>query len=211
MLHITALKTFAIGWQRYFLCPSSSEGNGTAIMKERQVLSGDDIRRALTRISHEILERHRGVDGLVLVGVRTRGIPLAHRIAKRIEEFEETRVAVGSLDVRPYRDDAPQRPRAEVKAPDKFPVDINGSKVLLVDDVLFTGRTARAALDALTDLGRPQQVQLVVLVDRGHRELPIRPDYVGKNIPTALTERVQVRLTEIDGKDEVVLDLDPPA
>ena len=173
-------------------------------MTEKEILSQDDIRRALTRIAHEILERHRGVDGLVLAGIRTRGLPLAHRIAGRIQEFEGPSIPVATLDVRPYRDDLPlrSRPRAE---PNGFLVDINGRKVVLVDDVLFTGRTARAALDALTDLGRPQQVHLAVLVDRGHRELPIRADYVGKNIPTSHGERVQVRLAEIDGKDEVVL------
>ena len=171
---------------------------------EKQILSRDDIRRALTRISHEIIERHQGVDGLVLVGIHTRGLPLARRIAEKIQEFERADVPLVSLDVQLYRDDVPLSSRLRVNQ-DSLPVAIDGSKVVLVDDVLFTGRTARAALDALTDLGRPRQVQLAVLVDRGHRELPIRADYVGKNIPTAHGERVQVRLTEIDGRDEVVL------
>ena len=180
--------------------PASSEFEGM----ERQILGEDDIRRALTRIAHEILERHRGVDGLVFAGIRTRGLPLARRIASSIEEFEGASVPVAPLDVTAYRDDVPSTTRHLVK-PAGFPVDVNGRKVVLVDDVLFNGRTARAALDALTDLGRPQLVQLAVLVDRGHRELPIKADYVGKNIPTAHGERVQVRLAEIDGVDEVVL------
>ena len=172
---------------------------------DKQILNEDDIRRALSRIAHEIIERHRGVDGLVLAGIHTRGLPLAHRIAGRIQEFEGPCVPVAALDVRPYRDDLPGGSRTRAAEPDGFPVDINDQKVVLVDDVLFAGRTARAALDALTDLGRPRQVQLAVLVDRGHRELPIRADYVGKNVPTAHGERVRVRLREIDGKDEVVL------
>ena len=171
---------------------------------DKQILTGDDIRRALARIAHEIIERHRGVDGLLLAGIPTRGLPLAQRIAQKIQEFEGADVPVAALDTRPYRDDVPQSSRVKLKVP-SFPVDINDKNVVLVDDVLFTGRTARAAMDALTDCGRPQQVQLAVLVDRGHRELPIRADYVGKNIPTAQGERVQVLLTEVDGKDEVVL------
>ena len=171
---------------------------------EKRILSEDDIRRALARIAHEILECHSGADGVVLAGIRTRGLPLACRIASRIQEYQGATVPVAVLDARPYRDDVPLKSRSQLK-PAEFPVDINGSTVVLVDDVLFTGRTARAALDALTDLGRPQRAQLAVLVDRGHRELPIRADYVGKNIPTAREERVQVRMTEIDGKDEVVL------
>ena len=175
---------------------------------ERQILAKDDIRRALNRIAHEIVERHRGVEGLVLAGICTRGRPLAHGIARKIHEFEGAAVPVAALDVRPYRDDVPATMRARGKEA-SFPVDINGSKLVLVDDVLFTGRTARAALDAVTDLGRPLSVQLAVLVDRGHRELPIRADYVGKNIPTSLGERVRVRLTETDGRDEVVLVREP--
>ena len=171
---------------------------------EKRILSGDDMGRAIARIAHEILERHSGTDGLVLAGIRTRGLPLAYRIARRIQEYGGRDVPVAGLDVRPYRDDSPMGSRARLKAAN-LAVDINGSNVVLTDDVLFTGRTARAALDALTDHGRPQRVQLAVLVDRGHRELPIRADYVGKNVPTARGERVQVRLTEIDGRDEVAL------
>ena len=171
---------------------------------EKQIMADDDIRRALTRIAHEILEHHKGVDGLVFAGMHTRGVPLAYRIAQSIHEFEETQVSVAALDIGLYRDDVPFRPRPLVKRT-SFPVDIEGIRVVLVDDVLFTGRSIRAALDALTDLGRPNQVQLAVLVDRGHRELPIRADYVGKNIPTSLDEEVQVRLMETDGLDEVTL------
>ncbi len=184
--------------------------DGHLKLVEKQILNKDDMRRALARIAHEILERNRGPDGLILAGIRTRGLPLARRIAARIQEYEGAEVAVAAMDTRPYRDDVPPSSRHRLE-PANFPEDFNGSRVVLVDDVLYTGRTARAALDALTDLGRPDRVQLAVLVDRGHRELPIRADYVGKNIPTSQGERVQVRLAEIDGKDEVVLTSRPEA
>ena len=171
---------------------------------ERQVLSAQDIQRAISRIAHEVLERNHGTDGLLLTGIRTRGLPLAQRLAQRIEEFEGCRVPVGVVDIGLYRDDVAFHASPAVQ-PTEMPETIDGKNVVLVDDVLFTGRSIRAALDALTDLGRPQTVQLGVLVDRGHRELPIRPDYVGKNIPTALQEEIQVRLAEIDGRDEVVI------
>lgn len=170
---------------------------------EKQVMSGDDIRRALTRIAHEILERNHGTEGLVFVGVHTRGVPLAQRIGGLVKQFENTDVPVATLDISLYRDDVSSR--RPVVRPTSLPGDINDRTVVLVDDVLYTGRSIRAALDALTDFGRPHVVQLAVLVDRGHRELPIRADYVGKNIPTARSEDVQVRLVEVDGKDEVVL------
>lgn len=173
-------------------------------MGEKQILSSDDIRRALTRIAHEIVERNRGVEELVLAGMHTRGVPLAHRIASAIEGFEGARIPVGTLDIGLYRDDLHARTRPVVHTTD-FPVTIDDKRVVLVDDVLFTGRSIRAALDALTDLGRPKQVQLAVLVDRGHRELPIRADYVGKNLPTSRNEEIQVRLRETDDQDEVVL------
>ena len=173
-------------------------------MPAKQVMSAQEIARAITRIAHEIVERNRGVQGLVLVGIHTRGAPLARRLAARIEEFEHRQVPVGGLDIGLYRDDLASRTRPVVRS-SEIPVNIDGSNVVLVDDVIFTGRTVRAALDALTDLGRPRLVQLAVLLDRGHRELPIRPDYVGKNVPTALKERVAVRLEEVDGCDEVVL------
>ena len=171
---------------------------------QKQLLGADDIRRALARLAHEVVERNGGVAALVLVGLRTRGIPIARRLQQRILEFEGVDVPLGALDITLYRDDVHQRaPRA--LSPTSIPVDISNKTVVLVDDVLFTGRTIRAALDALIDLGRPRAIQLVCLVDRGHRELPIRPDYVGKNIPTSRHEKVAVRLEEVDGVDEVVL------
>ena len=169
------------------------------------VLDADRISRSLTRIAHEIIERNRGTEQLVLVGMRTRGVPIATRLAEALEEFEGRPVPVGALDIGLYRDDLPQmelRPRIQ---PTDMPADIDGKRVVLVDDVLFTGRSIRAALDALTDFGRPSSIQLAVLIDRCHRELPIRADYVGKNIPTAQHEDVQVLLDEIDGTDEVRL------
>ncbi len=167
-------------------------------------MSGPEIRRAITRIAHEIVERNRELDELVLAGIHTRGVPLARRLAEQIQEFEGRAIPVGTLDIGLYRDDLASRSRPVVRS-SQIPGDINGRNVVLVDDVIFTGRTVRAAMDALTDLGRPRLVQLAVLLDRGHRELPIRPDYVGKNVPTALREKVQVRLEEVDGCDEVVI------
>lgn len=171
----------------------------------RTVLDARDIARALTRISHELLERNRGASDLVLLGLHTRGVPLARRIAERISDVEGIDVAVGELDVTMYRDDLrsqPTRPTHRTEIPG---AGIDGKVVVLVDDVLFSGRTIRAALDALRDLGRPNYIQLAVLVDRGHRQLPIRADYVGKNIPTARAEDVTVLLSEIDGQDAVTL------
>jgi pyrimidine operon attenuation protein / uracil phosphoribosyltransferase len=165
------------------------------------VFDAGDLRRAHTRIAHEIVERNHGADDLVLVGLYTRGPAIARRLAAAIEEFEGREVPVGSLDVAFYRDDIGLRAVTPVGATE-IPVDIGGRVVVLVDDVLFTGRTVRAAMDALTELGRPRAVQLAVLIDRGHRELPIRPDYVGKNLPTGRNEDVRVRLAEIDGGDD---------
>ena len=170
----------------------------------KKLLGADDIRRAVARLAHEVVERNEGVESLVLVGLRTRGIPLARRVQQRILEFEGAEVPLGELDITLYRDDVHQRaPRS--LSPTQIPVDISNKTVILVDDVLFTGRTIRAALDALIDLGRPRAIQLLCLVDRGHRELPIRPDYVGKNVPTSRHEKIAVRLEEVDGVDEVVL------
>jgi pyrimidine operon attenuation protein / uracil phosphoribosyltransferase len=169
----------------------------------RAVLDAGEIRRALTRIAHEVLERNKGADDLVLVGIPTRGVPLARRLARRLEEIENRPVPLAELDVTMYRDDLrsqPVRTPAATTIPDG---GIDDKVVVLVDDVLFSGRTIRAALDALNDLGRPRAVRLAVLVDRGHRELPIRADHVGKNLPTSLAERVRVRLTDVDGVDEV--------
>jgi pyrimidine operon attenuation protein/uracil phosphoribosyltransferase len=171
---------------------------------EKQLLNADDIRRAVARLAHEVVERNEGVQSLVLVGLRTRGIPLARRVQQRILEFEGETAPLGELDITLYRDDVHQRaPRT--LSPTSIPVDIADKTVVLIDDVLYTGRTIRAALDALIDLGRPRAIQLLCLVDRGHRELPIRPDFIGKNVPTSRHEKVAVRLEEVDGVDEVVL------
>lgn len=171
----------------------------------RAVLEGPDIHRALTRIAHEILERTKGADGVVLLGIPTRGATLAARLAERIEQFEDVKVPVGSIDITMYRDDLRLRPARPLGRTD-LPADgVDGRVVVLVDDVLFSGRSVRAALDALNDLGRPTAVQLAILVDRGHRELPIRADYVGKNLPTAKSEKVKVYLEETDGRDAVEL------
>jgi len=206
-------------------------------MSAKVLLNSIDISRALVRVAHEILERNHGAESVVLVGVRTRGFPLAERLQKTIEEFENRVVSVGALDVLAYRDDVgfgpshshtgmPHTSRQKVAAavasrtgtdsppdtalvgglpslPNRLPFSIADRNVVLVDDVLYTGRTIRAAMDAVVDLGRPRSIQLAVLVDRGHRELPIRPDYVGKNIPSARNELVRVRLLETDGEDSV--------
>jgi pyrimidine operon attenuation protein / uracil phosphoribosyltransferase len=171
-------------------------------MRDATAMSADDIRRAVTRIAHEIVEHNRGVEGLVFVGMRTRGVPLAQRIAEAIAAFEGQEVPVGALDVGLYRDDLPERGAAVNIQPSDLP-EIAGRRVVLVDDVLYTGRTVRAALDALIDYGRPQRIQLAVLIDRGHRELPIRADFVGKNIPTSPGDDVRVRLYESDGEEYV--------
>ena len=171
-----------------------------------RVLDQSDITRALSRIAHEILEREKGADNLVLLGIPSRGVPLAHRIAERIAAIEPgSAPRVGSLDITMFRDDLRLRPARALERTEVPAGGIDGRTVVLVDDVLFSGRTVRAALDALSELGRPRAVRLAVLVDRGHRELPIRADYVGKNVPTSLRESVQVRVAEIDGTDEVVI------
>ncbi len=186
--------------------PSPSAGAERA---DRTVLDARDISRALTRISHELLERNKGATDLVLLGLHTRGVPLARRIADRIAAVEGAPVAVGELDVTMYRDDLrrqPTRAVGQTVLPGSLDGTIDDKVVVLVDDVLFSGRTIRAALDALNDLGRPRVVQLAALVDRGHRELPIRADYVGKNLPTSRSERVRVRLSDVDGgTDSVVI------
>ena len=172
------------------------------------VLDADRIDRTLTRIAHEILERNRGVDELAFVGIRTRGVPIARRLAAKIGEIGAGPIPTGVLDITLYRDDLmrhPVGPQPVVRSTE-IPFSIDDRRILLVDDVLYTGRTIRAALDALIDFGRPRAIQLVVLVDRGHRELPIKADYVGKNLPTSRQQSVQVRLLEIDGRDEVVIE-----
>lgn len=177
-----------------------------ALASARTVLEPADLARALTRIAHEVLEHNKGSEGLVVLGIPTRGVTLGERLARRLSEIEGRPVPHGCLDVTMHRDDLrsqPVRPLGATALPEG---GIDDKVVVLVDDVLFSGRTIRAALDALSDLGRPRAVRLAVLVDRGHRELPIRADHVGKNLPTSLAERVRVALTEIDGRDEVVIE-----
>jgi pyrimidine operon attenuation protein / uracil phosphoribosyltransferase len=171
----------------------------------RTVLDPPDISRALTRIAHEILERNKGATDLVLLGIPSRGVPLAERIAAKMASVEGLDVPVGSLDVTMYRDDLRMRPARTLMPTQIPPGGLDGKVVVLVDDVLFSGRTIRAALDAMADVGRPRAVRLAVLVDRGHRELPIRADFVGKNLPTSLVESVRVRLVEVDGEDSVTI------
>jgi pyrimidine operon attenuation protein/uracil phosphoribosyltransferase len=174
-------------------------------MGSKVIMSSGDIRRTLARIAHEIIERHRTLEQVVLVGMHTRGVPLAQRLADNIEKFGSPNVPVGALDIRPYRDDLSYLDEKPTLQRTDIPVSIEGKSVVLVDDVLYTGRSIRAAMDALIDLGRPWAIQLAVLVDRGHRELPIRADYVGKNVPSSRHEEIKVRLTEIDGIDEVAI------
>ena len=170
-----------------------------------QVMTGADMLRATRRISHEIIETHRGADGVVLIGIHTRGVFLARSLADNIEAFEGRPIATGSLDVSRYRDDRDIRGIPQPKGTE-IPASIDGKSVIIVDDVLFTGRTVRAALDALTDIGRALTTELAVMVDRGHRELPIRADYVGKNVPTSLDEVIRVKVAEIDGTNGVWID-----
>ncbi len=170
-----------------------------------EILNQKDIQRIVTRLAHEILEKNRGVDNLVIIGIHTRGAYLAQRIAAKIEEIERVKVPTGFLDITLYRDDFRTRLKQPSVEVTNIPFGIDGKNIVLVDDVLYTGRTVRAALDALMDFGRPARIYLAVLVDRGHRELPIRPDFVGKNIPTSLGEEVRVQLNEVDGTDRVLL------
>ena len=172
--------------------------------KTHRVLSAQDISRALTRIAHEILERNGGAQEIALVGMHTRGVPLAKRLVQSIQEFEGFLVPLGSLDIVLYRDDLSRRIRPLIR-PSDIDFQVENKRIILIDDVLFTGRTIRAAMDALNDFGRPSQIQLGVLVDRGHRELPIRPDYVGKNVPTSSNQEIDVLLEETDDRDEVVI------
>jgi pyrimidine operon attenuation protein / uracil phosphoribosyltransferase len=185
--------------------PEPGHQQGAASPGWKAVLTPEEIRRALSRIAHEILERTHGGEGIVLLGIPTRGVPLARRLSERIGEFEGTPAPYGSLDVTMHRDDLRLRPARALRRTEVPADGVDGKTVVLVDDVLFSGRTIRAALDALNDLGRPRAVQLAVLVDRGHRELPIRADYVGKNLPTAHREVVRVLLEESDGEDSVLL------
>jgi len=171
----------------------------------RRIMDGDDMRRALVRIGHEIVEKHGGTNGLALIGIQRRGVPLAQRIADAIAQAEGVKVPVGALDITFYRDDLSMVATQPVVKGTELPFDVNHYTVVLVDDVLYTGRTVRAAMDALVDFGRPLAIRLAVLVDRGHREFPIRADHVGKNVPTSREEIIQVRLTEVDGAEEVLI------
>jgi pyrimidine operon attenuation protein/uracil phosphoribosyltransferase len=181
------------------------KGVEVGLIEKNVIMDEAAIRRALTRIAHEIIERNKGVEDCVIVGIKTRGIYLAQRLVERIEQIENVKVPAGQIDITFYRDDLKHKSEDAVFKGAQLPNDINGKKVILVDDVLFTGRTVRAALDALIDHGRPTMIQLAVLVDRGHRELPIRPDFVGKNVPTSRSEVVSVQLTEVDGADRVTI------
>jgi pyrimidine operon attenuation protein/uracil phosphoribosyltransferase len=174
-------------------------------MAKNIIMTAADIRRTLARIAHEIIERNRSTENLVLIGMRTRGVPLANRLAANIEGFEGAKVPVGALDFSLYRDDLASLDLQPVVKSTDVPVSIDGKAIVLVDDVLFTGRSARAAMDALIDLGRPRSIQLAVLIDRGHRELPIRADYVGKNLPSSRHEEIQAQLIENDNTDEVAI------
>jgi len=175
------------------------------VREKAEIIDGEGLRRAITRIAHEIIEKNGGAKDVVLVGIRRRGVPLAKRIAAKILEFEEIEPPVGALDITLYRDDLQTIAHQPVVGPTEVPVDVEGKVVVLVDDVLFTGRTARAALDELIDLGRPRAIQLAVIVDRGHRELPIRADFVGKNVPTSRREVIMVKVSEIDRQDGVFI------
>ena len=175
-------------------------------MTDRQIMTGDEIRRAIVRISHEIVEKQAGTEGLALVGIQRRGVPLARRIADAIEEHEGVQLPVGALDITFYRDDLSLVAQQPIVKGTDLPFDLNGATVVLVDDVLYTGRTIRCAMDALIDFGRPRAIRLAVLIDRGHRELPIRADHVGKNVPTSREEVVKVTLEETDGEDDVEIE-----
>lgn len=180
-------------------------------MSGRRIMTAEEIRRAVIRISHEIVEKHAGTERLVLVGIQRRGVPIAHRVAASILEHENVALPVGALDITFYRDDLSMLAQQPVVKGTDLPFDVTGTTVVLVDDVLYTGRTIRAAMDALMEYGRPTAIRLAVLVDRGHRELPIRADHVGKNVPTSREELVRVRIEEIDGEDAVDIDRAPPA
>ncbi len=173
--------------------------------REKRIMDSDGMRRALTRIAHEIIEKNKGIENVALIGIRRRGVPLADRLADEIEQIEGKRPEIGIIDITLYRDDLTTLAQQPILHKTEINFSVVDKKIVLVDDVIYTGRTVRAALDAVIDLGRPKLIQLAVLVDRGHRELPIRPDYVGKNIPTSHHEIVSVCLKEIDGEDQVLL------
>ncbi len=177
---------------------------GSLMAEKANILNSSDLDRVIKRISHEILEKNRGSENLVIIGLQKKGVPLGRRIARNIEALEKRKIGFGKLDISFYRDDFGRKIKSDIEKTE-IDFDVTDKNVILVDDVLFTGRTIRAALDAIIDLGRPRSIQLVVLIDRGHRELPIRADYVGKNLPTSRNEMVEVRLDETDGRDSVIL------
>lgn len=177
----------------------------TNFVKKNVIMDADAMRRAIVRIAHEIIEKNKGVENVILVGIRTRGVPIAERIAEAIEKIENVKVPVGMLDITLYRDDLSTLAYNPIVHGTELNMDLNNKTIILVDDVLYTGRTIRAALDALIDMGRPKVIQLAVLIDRGHRELPIRADFAGKNVPTSRKEAVNVFLSEADGIDEVAI------
>ena len=174
-------------------------------MSKKIIMTAEDIRRTLARIAHEIIERNKTTEHLILIGLHTRGVPLARRLAANIKDFERPKIPVGALDITSYRDDLSSLNLPPTSHHTEIPADIDGKSIVLVDDVLYTGRSTQAAIDALLELGRPQSIRLAVLIDRGHRELPIRADYIGKNIPSSRHEEIQVRLEETDGIDEVAI------
>jgi len=174
-------------------------------MPKKIIMTQDDIKRTLARVAHEIIERNKVIENLILVGIHTRGVPLANRLAANIEEFAGVKIPVGTLDISLYRDDLSSLELQPMVKNTDIPVSVDGKSIILVDDVLYTGRSIRAAMDALTDLGRPRLIHLAVLIDRGHREIPIRADYIGKNMPSSRHEDIQVKLQESDGTDEVAI------
>ena len=174
-------------------------------MSKKTIMTQDDIKRTLARVAHEIIERNKVIENLILVGIHTRGVPLSNRLAANIEEFAGVKIPVGTLDISLYRDDLSSLELQPTVKNTDIPVSVDGKSIVLVDDVLYTGRSIRAAMDALTDMGRPRLIQLAVLIDRGHREIPIRADYVGKNMPSSRHEDIQVKLQESDGTDEVAI------
>ena len=175
------------------------------VVMKKKIMDKDGINRSLTRIAHEIIEKNKGVEDIIIIGIYKRGVSLAERLVKKIEEIEGKDIGIGKLDITLYRDDLTTLGDQPIVRGTEIPFDIVGKKIILVDDVLYTGRTVRAALDAIIDLGRPKTIQLAILIDRGHRELPIRADFVGKNIPTSITETINVKLEEVEGIDEVIL------
>jgi pyrimidine operon attenuation protein/uracil phosphoribosyltransferase len=205
MLFCETEKDFLIEVSTFCLCGYKARKRQEVFLY-KQILSEEDIRRTIARLAHEIIEKNKSIEEVVLVGVHTRGVPLAYRLAEEIYKFEGVRLPIGTLDFAFYRDDLGELPMPPALKPSDMPVPVSGKTVILVDDVLFTGRSVRAAIEALLEFGRPQAIQLAVLIDRGHRELPIRPDYVGKNIPTAKNEKIQVRLSETDGQNDVCLE-----